>query len=174
MINKKDIILNKLVEVYTYHEEMSFILGYVVTLDKIGFLVHMVDKYALYNGYVYIKYEDTSLIIYDTIYIEKYLKLIPIKNVKKDLIEIDSFEIMNEIFNISIKKGVLIELIVYSDEEDDTIGVIDSYNNESIKIKRYNYYGKKDGVAIIPIENIKTVKIDTVELQNLEIIIKEQ
>lgn len=173
MITKKLFKKDELIELYTYDDSVLFTFGIVRETDETGILIHRIGKSGYNDGYEYIKYEDISIILTKTEYIKKYLKILETRGKIESTLDIKTNSIMQEILENSNKNNILVKVSLYSNDADDIIGEVDLFDEDVIKIFRYDTYGKKDGHAIIPVENVRTISINTIELNNISIV-KEQ
>ena len=168
MKNKIDELIKSgnLAEIYFYSgNEGSFCCGRIMAVDDRFFAFQSFDPYGRYDGYDVREISDIYEIAVDT----KYLKALDIfiGESKPEPLCIQSDCIVKEILALSYKNKEAVTLDVDNTEELQ-IGIVTDIYETRIEINLFNEYGEPDGVASINMDDILSVRYNSLDERKIE------
>lgn len=172
MFTKKNFQFNKIMEICIVQDSKSFELGLLTKRGEYGILIQNVGSNGLFQGFTYLQYDDISLIAFDTKYTNKVAKVMESMNYTEHTLTIENDDIETGLLEYSKTNMELIKVCLYSDDSDDTIGIVNVYDEDTVEVTQYDSYGNKDGIVIIPRENIRSIEIRTTQLRNIALLTK--
>jgi len=159
----KDIFkINDFVAIYTDLEAETFGLGMVVAFDDKDVIIGSVDPSGNEDGLILYNVDTICKIEKDTQYCQKIKKLM---QSKKTSLATHGFgkKILQELLSLAKDNKKLVEIQLQNSHKSDTVGFVESLDNNVCKIRQFDYLGNEDGCCIFLIEDISSVKYDNRE-----------
>ncbi len=152
----------KLVSLYTNIENRdAFNVGFILDYDTEFLLLNSISTYGKCDGVLMIYIDEIFRIESDSIYNNKLLKLL--NNDKLINYQFGKYNsCIEKMFNYAKDNDMIISLSFFdSDNRNDVIGKVMSFDNEQVKLSCYDEEGRKDGISIIKTSDINFASIDS-------------
>jgi hypothetical protein len=162
---KNSLKIGEFVSIYTDVEDNSFSLGRILTVSEGEVIIASVDPMGNEDGLALYSLNAITKIEIDSRYAIKIQKLM---NSRKTILRDYIFKQENlllELLNLSKGNNKLIEIELQNSNLNGPIGVVEYIDERICEIKQFDEYGVADGVCIVLIEDISSVKYDNIELQ---------
>ena len=148
--------------------------GFVERFNDSEILIAHITPNGYYDGYVLKRISDIYRVDYDGEYEKKIEKLYTLraqKHSRIDTCEKNNGALLFAVLDYAKDNNLVVSL----DFEDSHIsGLINCYNDTIVKLCSINDNGKKDGLAIVKLDNILSIDLDTEYEQNLNILINSR
>lgn len=166
-MDKKNILINELIEIYRDIESDYFIVGNIIRANENFILYKNFELDGSEAGFGVLLIENILLIKYDTKYLNRIKKLskspftneIKIPKLKEDYI-LDTLKYANE-------NNEIIGIELSNSKNLDLLGKINSINEGIIKIVLYDENGEYNGISIVEINAISSVIVRSQECLEL-------
>ena len=156
-----------LVSIYSDTDEPdSFTLGYLLEIDNDNILLNMIDSFGEENGFCIINLDDIFVFDGDKMYAEKMQKLFLIKKQKREYIEDKNGSPMLDFLKYACENRLLIEV----NEDDNYMGRIVSFSDDTLVLDLTDHYGNDMGTAVMDMNNINILKCQNRYLKDLELL----
>jgi hypothetical protein len=156
-----------LVSVFTdFDEPESFLLGYLLQIDNNNILMNMVNSFGEEDGFCTINLSDIFIFDEDKMYSGKIQKLFEIKKQTRKYIAILDTNPIGDILKYAVGNNLLIEV----NEDDNYIGYVSSFSEQTLVIEIIDNYCNDIGVTTIDMEYINTLKCQNKFLKDLELL----
>lgn len=164
----------KIMSLYSdYNDREAFNVGILVDYDNDFLLLNSISKYGNYDGILMIYVDDIFRIDSDSKYNNRILDLLSNKQSKK--YNFDKYDnCMEKFFNYAIDNEIIVSISLFnSDNKNEIVGKIKSYNDEQIEVYCYDEDGKKDGISFIKTDEINFASLDSEDENMISSLIKD-
>ena len=160
---------NILCEIYNDKSDSSkFFLGYIIAYDERVMIVENISSNGVHDGYYCLPLESIFRICWDTVYIRNFVKLLAGKDFKRGNLKLDVKNLLSG-FLAQIKSSkILCNVELYNDELSELTGYLEDADEVNLLVNLINTDGLSDGKALIRLEDISCVSIDTEYLNKIK------
>jgi hypothetical protein len=164
---KVSINIDDYIEIYTDVESDHFGFGQVVAMSDDDLIIASFDPAGKDDGLILYNFDAICKIQKDTQYAFKIKKLISINGTKNHNFKFDADNLLKELFEFSQESNKFVEIELQNSNRISAIGSIKYFDETICEINLFDEYGKKDGSCILLIEDISSIKWNSVESQDL-------
>lgn len=155
---------DKLISVYSDSSEPDcFDLGFVLAVDDDFVLLNDVNRFGEETGFILCNSDDVFMVCYDVPYAEKLKKLFVLKNQQRRKINIVNGDLLVSLLAYANKNDRLVKV----NDDDDCIGYVKDYQNQTLELQMIGNYGEDLGVSYLDFDNINILETDTEFLKDL-------
>lgn len=157
LMEQKEIVL-----LYTDEDDTEdFSSGYIARCTDNEIIMLCLDTCGRYDGVAVKMIEDIIKLEYGGQYSERLKKLNSFKNEMSKFQYIEKDNAFLSVLSYAQVKRKIVKIEILNSENDDVIGYVEEINNNILTVELVDYYGLKDGRAIIDIENINYLECDS-------------
>ncbi len=154
---------NDFIAIYTDVDRDSFGLGKVVEVDDNDIIIGSIDPSGLEDGLILYNISTICKIEKNTQYCAKIQKLMQIKNTEFQTYKFEGKSILQELLALAQNNKKFVEIELQNSHESNSFGIVELFDENICKIRQFDNYGEKDGIGILSIEDISSIKYDSLE-----------
>ena len=150
----------------------TLLVGYVEKFNDTEILIAHISPHGFYDGFILKHIEDIKRIDYDSDYEKKILRLYKLRGQSHAVIQtFDSQddEIIYSLLDFAKQNDYVVSLEF---TQDSISGFVNGYSDDVVYLDTTNDYGVENGIAIIDINEVLTVAVDTDHEQDLRLLCK--
>ena len=172
-MKKEDFFFNEMIAIYTDTNDEWFGAGRVFKVDDNFLILKAIDPRGLQDGLILYRIGDIVKIERNTLYLQKLEKLMNIKNTNFSDYDISTNDFINWFLQESKKRNIILNIQLLQSQHCDVMGVVKEINAHSCIIVQFNNIGEFDGECQFALEDISSIKFDSVESRDIKLMIDE-
>lgn len=153
------------VSVFTDRDDKSKCsVGFIMGHDDLGVLLQCIDLNGEDDGLAWRFKNDIYRIDIEGNYETRLKKLFYLKKqkIRKDLIDFSGTDLFNEILKYAMVNKKVIELLIDNyNRENLIVGLVKSFDENTLTINNLNDNGEDDGLSIVNLDEVINVNIDS-------------
>ena len=163
---------NAVVSIYNNFDDTSvFEVGYINTYNDSEILLSSINERGEYAGYILFHIDDIFRIEANGEYEEKIKNLYSLKNQKHEKFELVNAEIVYSVLDFAKENNLLVS---FEFENDCRVGFVDKHKDNLCTINTISDFGKPDGIAVIDIDAVESIFVDSVFDQDLKLLFESR
>ena len=150
----------------------TILVGYVEKFNDSEILIAHISPRGFYDGFILKHIEEIQRIDYDSDYEKKIARLYNLRGRSHTAIQTfdpKDDEIIYSLLDFAKQNDYVVSLEF---TQDSISGFVNGYSDDVVYIDAINDYGAENGIAIIDINEVLTVSVDTDHEQDLRLLTK--
>ena len=171
-MKKKDFKINEFIAIYTDIDSEYFGLGNVLAIDDENIIISSVDPSGVEDGMILYRIEDICKIEKETMYCKKIKNLMEKKKTQLNQHKFENGNILYQLLELANDEKKIIDIKLLDYEKACSVGYVSFLCDDTCEIKQIDNLGNEDGVCIFSIEDISSIKYNSIENRDIELLFK--
>lgn len=163
--------LGRLISVFDDIENTNeFSVGFISNFNNDYYILRSITPHGRYDGFLLRKTKNILKLSTDGPYEEKIKILSERNNTHHKNCDFGNNDLVEAILTYALQNQLVVAIELLNSGCDDCTGFISSLDDEQCTIWKLNQYGKQNGTAIIEMNDITKINVDSEDEQDLKIL----
>lgn len=170
-MNKENFKIDDFVAIYTDLDSECFGVGTVLAIDEKNIIISSVDPYGAEDGLTLYNIETIIKIEKESQYCTKIKNLMKKKQTELERHKFTKGDILQQLLELSKKKEKIVDIKLLNCDKSASVGYVSFLSDDICEIKQIDDYGNEDGACIFSIEDITSIKYNSIENRDIQLLL---